>query len=377
MAVLQRVAEENARPIREIIPEVPQWLCDIIVKLHEKDPARRFQSAREVADLLADCQMQLQRHGKLIDRSKIPSPNRPRRPKTGARQSWLVPATAMSLFMTLTVTESAGLTHFFSGLYRVSAAGTPIPTARPDGRTTPHFTNALGIEFALIPKGKAWLGGGGGKPGDREVDIDRDFYLGVYEVTQGEWEKLLGADRNVSRYTRTGANAAEVSALSDDDIRRLPMDSVSWDDCQEFVRKLNEQLDEPGWTYRLPTSDEWEYACRGGPGQPREQYGYDFYLDRATIDLPRGKVNLKEGGLDKPMKVGSFPPNRLGLFDMHGNVFEYCNKTIESDGDNNLRCFRGGYWTDTADFARARHNGIIAPVNRYTGGGLRLARVPR
>ena len=276
--------------------------------------------------------------------------------------------------MTVTVTEATGLTKLFSGLYRVSAAGTPI-AARPDRPPTPHFTNAFGIEFALVPKGKAWLGGGDGKPGDREVEIPQDFYLGVFEVTQGEWERVLGKDRNLSRYTRTGANAADVADLSDDEIKRLPIDSVSWDDCQEFIRKLNEQVNEPGWIYRLPTSDEWECACRGGPGQPREQYGYDYYLDRATIEYPRGKVNMKYGGPVKPVKVGSYPPNHLGLYDMHGNVFEYCNETVESDGDNNLRRLRGGYWIDTPDFGTARHSGVIAPGNRYTGGGLRLARV--
>jgi serine/threonine protein kinase/formylglycine-generating enzyme required for sulfatase activity len=377
MAVLQRVAEESARPIREIIPEVPKWLCDVIARLHEKDPAKRFRSAREVADLLTDCQTQLQRHGKLVDRSRIPGPGRPRRAKPEGRRSWLVPATAMGLFMTVTVTEATGLTKLFSGLYRVSAAGTPTPAARPAGPATPRFTNGLGMEFVRVPKGKAWLGGGEGKPGDREVAVEQDFYLGVYEVTQGEWERVLGKDRNLSRYTRTGANAADVAGLSDADIKRLPIDSVSWDDCQEFVRKLNEQVDEPGWTYRLPTSDEWEYACRGGPGQPWEQYGYDFYLDRATIDFPRGKVNLKDGGPDKPVKVGSYPPNRLGLYDMHGNVFEYCDEVTSGGDDNNLRILRGGFWNDGSEFGRARNSGAIAPANRYTGGGLRLARVPR
>src|SRR5947208_12226119 len=88
LAVLKRVAEDTPRPIREIIPESPQWLCDIIAKLHAKDPVDRFQSAREVADVLADCEAQLKAHAKLKDFSRIPrgtpTPRRSRRRKWAA-----------------------------------------------------------------------------------------------------------------------------------------------------------------------------------------------------------------------------------------------------------------------------------------------------
>src|SRR5207302_9484792 len=73
LAVLRRVAEDDPRPIREIIPETPQWLCDIIAKLHAKNPDDRFQSAREVADVLADCEAQLKANGRLRDYSRIPA----------------------------------------------------------------------------------------------------------------------------------------------------------------------------------------------------------------------------------------------------------------------------------------------------------------
>ena len=78
LAVLKRVAEDTPRPIREIIPEMPEWLCDIIAKLHAKNPDDRFQSAREVADVLADCEAQLKANSKLRDFTRIPVPRPPR-----------------------------------------------------------------------------------------------------------------------------------------------------------------------------------------------------------------------------------------------------------------------------------------------------------
>ena len=95
LAVLKRVAEDTPRPIREIIPEVPEWLCDIIAKLHAKDPDDRFQSAREVADVLADCEAQLKAHARLKDYSRIPG-GTPAAPPRRARR-WLWAAAALLL----------------------------------------------------------------------------------------------------------------------------------------------------------------------------------------------------------------------------------------------------------------------------------------
>src|SRR5947209_12821220 len=94
LAVLKRVAEEDPRPIREIIPEVPEWLCRIVGKLHAKDPAARFQSAREVADVLADCEAQYQAHGGLKDFGRIPGG----KPRGRRRWRW---AAAVAAFLVL------------------------------------------------------------------------------------------------------------------------------------------------------------------------------------------------------------------------------------------------------------------------------------
>ncbi len=109
VAVLKRVAEDQPRAIREIIPETPQWLCDIIAKLHAKNPDDRFQSAREVADVLADCEVQLKAHAKLKDYSRIPRSDRRR----FGRRKWVAAAAVLLLVVALGVAEFAGVTHLF------------------------------------------------------------------------------------------------------------------------------------------------------------------------------------------------------------------------------------------------------------------------
>ena len=119
------------------------------------------------------------------------------------------------------------------------------------------------MEFVIVPKGKSWLGGGKDKLGDKEVEIPADFYLGKYEVTQEEWEKVMG--ENPSHFSRNGGGKDAVKDIPDADLKRFPVENVSWDQCQVFVAKLNKREKETGWVYRLPKEAEWEYACRGGP----------------------------------------------------------------------------------------------------------------
>ncbi len=118
LAVLKRVAEDAPRPIREIIPEAPQWLCDIIAKLHAKEPADRYQSAREVADVLADCEAQLKANARLEDCSRIPRS----RPQRSGRRKWVAVAAVVLLpVIGLAVTEFAGATRLFRARRATSA----------------------------------------------------------------------------------------------------------------------------------------------------------------------------------------------------------------------------------------------------------------
>jgi serine/threonine protein kinase len=130
VAVLKRVAEDTPRAIREIIPETPQWLCDIIAKLHAKNPDDRYQSAREVADVLADCEAQLKANAKLKDYSRIPRS----KPQQSGRRKWVALAAAVLLpVIALLVMEFAGVTHLFRGQLAtrdpIGTSGAPMPTA--------------------------------------------------------------------------------------------------------------------------------------------------------------------------------------------------------------------------------------------------------
>jgi serine/threonine protein kinase len=135
LAVLKRVAEDTPRPIREIIPETPQWLCDIIAKLHAKNPDDRYQSAREVADVLADCEAQLKANARLKDYSRIPRSQ----PQRSGRRKWVAAAAAVLLpVIALAVLELAGVTHLFRGQPGTSdtnkSARPSAPLAAPDFR---------------------------------------------------------------------------------------------------------------------------------------------------------------------------------------------------------------------------------------------------
>ncbi len=125
VAVLKRVAEDKPRAIREIIPETPPWLCDIIAKLHAKNPDDRYQSARAVADVLADCEAQLKANARLKDYSRIPRG----KPRHSGRRKWVAAAAAVLLpLMALTATELTGITHFLHKQPGVVPSSNPAPS---------------------------------------------------------------------------------------------------------------------------------------------------------------------------------------------------------------------------------------------------------
>jgi len=243
-----------------------------------------------------------------------------------------------------------------------------------------RLTNSIGMEFVLVPRGSFWMGGRGGEPGEKQVEIAHEFYLGVYPVTQGQWQAVMGS--NPSWFSRTGGGKHKVKKIAAADLKQFPVENVSWEDAQEFIRKLNEREKAPsGWVYRLPTEEEWEYACRGG-ARSQEECSFDFYLDQATNDLSSTQANFdgrypagsaaKGPFLGRTTKVGSYPPNRLGLYDLHGNVWEWTD-SVEGSG----RVGRGGgFYNDGAD-CRAAIRSRDAPTDRYSRLGFRLARAIR
>ena len=392
LAVLKRVADETPRPIEEIIPETPEWLRAIIAKLHARDPANRFQSAAEVADLLEQCLAYLDRGHSMPPPAAafLPRPRRKRRVGL-AIAGVVLAAVAVACLVRFWPTSSVQPGDVANApadppVVPTTPAGDPptTPPSTPPQASHPpapidqsRYKNALGMEFVRVPAGTTRLGGGDGVAGTELVTFDHDFYMGVFEVTQGDWEKVLGPGKNPSRFSRTGKYKAQVTPVPEEVLERFPVEGVSWDETQGFIRQLNKLVREDGWEYRLPRSAEWEYACRGGPALSPAELGQDFYLATPSRSLDAGQANFFATGLRRPCPVGSYPPNRLGLHDMHGNVFELCDDIQQQQQDGSWHCaIRGGFWGDRSSACRAGIRTVGGTEDRYDGAGFRLVRVP-
>ena len=189
-----------------------------------------------------------------------------------------------------------------------------------------------------------------------EVTLTKPFCMGKHEVTQEQWEAVMGKNPSSTK----GA--------------KLPVTNVSWEDCQEFIKKLNARTD---GGYRLPTEAEWEYVCRAGTTT-----AYSFG-DKIT---PKD-ANYWDSKIDKPVAVGSYEPNAFGLYDMHGNVWEWCEDwrgeypfAEETDpkgpANGEYRVLRGGSFHNNELCARSSLRNNDWSTNRASTYGFRLARTP-
>jgi len=233
------------------------------------------------------------------------------------------------------------------------------------------------MTFVRLPKGTFYMGWDGAKKGTK-TEIKEDFEIAVHSVTQGQWQAVMG--ENPSHFSRFGGGRNEVKTISDEELKLFPVETVSWDDAQEFIKRLNEKERGKGYLYRLPTEAEWEYACRGG-ATSEEECSYHFYFAKPTNDLSSDQANFdgnrpfgkapKGKFLGRPTRVGAYPPNRLGLCDMQGDVFQWC-----ADSQGAVRVLRGGCLGVDGAVCRAASRGGSAPTNRGFVIGFRLARVP-
>jgi formylglycine-generating enzyme required for sulfatase activity len=245
----------------------------------------------------------------------------------------------------------------------------------------------LKMQLVLIPPGEFLMGapesearGESDEKPQHRVRITKPFYLGMYEVTQAEWEAVMG--NQPSYFSRGGDGKDRVSGL---DTSRFPVERVSWEEATEFCRKLGAREGKP---YRLPTEAEWEYACRAGTTTPFH-FGSMLNGDNANMDgnSPYGTMS-KGRYLGRPTDVGSYRANAFGLYDMHGNVWEWCSDRNESDyystsaasgpdptgpSEGSYRVFRGGGWYDVAADCRAADRNGFDPADRNGFVGFRLA----
>jgi formylglycine-generating enzyme required for sulfatase activity len=222
------------------------------------------------------------------------------------------------------------------------------------------LTNSIGIEMKLIPAGSFSMGDASGASDENPhpVTLTRPFYIGVHEVTSAQWERVMGGVPS----TWKGADH--------------PVVNVNWGDAMEFCRRLSALPEEKaaGRVYRLPTEAEWEYACRAGTWT-RFSFGDD---ERLLGEY--GWFERNSGGATHP--VGKKKPNAWGLYDMHGNVWEWCSDWFGPDGaatdpqgpsvgSNRVR--RGGSWLKSALHCRSAYRFGVSPGTRSSDLGFRLA----
>jgi formylglycine-generating enzyme required for sulfatase activity len=242
-----------------------------------------------------------------------------------------------------------------------SAEGQP----EPEPQVTKELTNSLGMHFVLIPAGTFLMGSEIAADGDEDerpqhqVTFSQPFYLQTTPVTQGQWKRLMG--ENPSLFHECGEDC--------------PVENVSWDDAQECIKKLNQM--EKTDQYRLPTEAQWEYACRAGStqsycfGEGEAELGqYAWYADNSQKSTH---------------PVGRLKPNAWGLYDMHGNVYEWCQNWFgeyppgpvtdpKGPRAGKYRVLRGGSWDGEAGDVRSAYRHRLTPTYRYGHEGFRVAR---
>jgi len=222
----------------------------------------------------------------------------------------------------------------------------------------PPRKNSIGMEFKLLPGGTFTMGEGGEA---HKVTLTKPFGLGVYEVTQQQYEKVMG--KNPSKFKAP----------------QNPVEQVIWNDAVEFCRKLSDLPSEKsrGYVYRLPTEAEWEYACRAGTttkysfGDSESQLGDYGWYDKNSRKTTH--------------PVGGKKPNPWGLYDMHGNVYEWCQdrsgiypsgSTTDPTGaaSGSDRVIRGGSWNLNSVHCRSAYRFGLTPVHRHYYLGFRVLR---
>lgn len=264
----------------------------------------------------------------------------------------------------------------FSGPVRITGSGTPVQDDKADAAPEPaaiegdEFTNSSGMTFIRIKPGKYWMGSQGDEEGhesdespQRLIKFEKDFFLGRTEVTQAQWMEVME--------TRPWSGRDFIQER-----RYNPAVHISWEDAVAFCEKLSEQ---EGRRYRLPTEAEWEYACRAGTTTR-----YSFGDDETDLNLyawwERNSFKRQE---KYAHRVARKKPNPWGLYDMHGNVLEWCENwylkySLEPDEDAVFiqkpehRVLRGGSWLIEANRCRSANREYYEPIHRSGYSGFRV-----
>ena len=241
-----------------------------------------------------------------------------------------------------------------------------------------EITNSIGMKLVLIPKGTFMMGSPESEKGrnenetQHEVTISKDYYLGVHEVTQAQYEKVIG--KNPSHFQ---------GAIVGNENADLPVENVSWHDAVEFCKKLSELPEEKkaGRVYRLPTEAQWEYACRAG-----SKTAYSFDDEEGLLPVYGW---FYRNSSKRTHTVGLLEPNAWGLYDMHGNVWEWCSDWYGEYPNGAVsdpvgprprkgshRVIRGGSWCHEAAYCRSAYRYRYVPQDQDDLFGFRVALRP-
>ena len=226
------------------------------------------------------------------------------------------------------------------------------------------------MKFVWINPGTFVMGSPKGEKGrnvletSHTVKLTRGFYMAAYPVTQEQWREVMAPE-----YARPVEGFDMVVPSRFDGDKKLPVEMISWNDCQAFITKLRKREKR---AYRLPTEAEWEYACRAGSTTPYS-VGDTIATNQANFSAGYAKANR-----NKTTPVGSFPPNAWGLYDMHGNVSQWCQDrfgkypttaVVDPQGaeKGGNRVLRGGSWEDGPGRLRSAARGWESADSRGLG----------
>jgi formylglycine-generating enzyme required for sulfatase activity len=261
------------------------------------------------------------------------------------------------------------------------AAPAAVAESREETKLSRRVANSVQMTLSLIPAGTFRMGSPPNEPerGDdegpqHEITILRPFYMSIYPVTQRQYEGVMGANPSYFNEAKGGG-------------MYFPVERVSWDEAVEFCRRLSERPEEAaaGRVYRLPTEAEWEYACRAGLPTP---FSFGFVISSREANFngnyPYG-LAPKGPYLERTSKVGSYSPNPFGLYDMAGNVWEWCadyydrayyraSPRFDPPGPQagSIRVVRGGSCFNIGRFCRAAYRFGVRPTNRDIDVGFRV-----
>ena len=272
----------------------------------------------------------------------------------------------------------------------------PVPTSTVTAVDNPHdsiVTNSIGMSLKLLPAGTFRMGSSSGDRDEKpvhEVTLTQPFFMGIYEVTQEQYERVMQA--NPSGFNGRTKN---------------PVENVSWNDVVKFCDRLSSLPAEKssGRVYRLPSEAEWEYACRAGTtttynfGEDAADLGsYGWFGDNSGDRLLDVKAILENADKSNPLArlhanncrphpVGEKKPNAWGLYDTHGNVWEWCQNWHDhyatgsvndptGPGSGSVRTYRGGGWEITAGYCRSAFRSFSPPDNRHNFLGFRVVMIP-